>query len=98
MKLKEEDFTKLTENTKPEPMALVWCKRKSGEIVLAFRKDAVFAPKDSSPQNYCNWSGFKTEFGLYLCEGYSLERNISFSDVTVESWCYLAKPDVKGDL
>lgn len=92
MKLKKEDFIKLDAESLPKPNVVVWCMRKDGRVILAFRDANPIAPDGSNPWNYCHWRAFGFDGGELIAECGSLDYNTSFSDVTVDSWASFTQP------
>jgi len=86
------EFIKLSKEFLPKPNTLVWCKRKRGGIYLAMRVDAPISENPDSSR-YCHWHGTVQYSGQYSAntDGVYFDRN--FSDVTVESFCYVETPD-----
>lgn len=66
----------------PDPNHLVWCKRKTGQIYLAYRHDMPISTRDHEPWSNCYWYGRQWhDLGCF-----SNNTLHNFSDVTVESW------------
>lgn len=84
------EFTKLTENTLPEPNKLIWIKRKSGGIYLGHRLDQPISTDEDASIN-CHWYGNPEHCMLYT-ERSELKFRHNFSDVTVEGWAELVTP------
>lgn len=88
------DFIKLSGESLPIPNRLVWCKRKRGEIYLATRLDREMSTNDD-PSCDCFWHGFPYDGVHFKTNGGDLEHSTNFSDVTVESFCYVERPENK---
>jgi len=86
------EFIKLSKESMPKPNTLVWCKRKSGGIYLAMRIDSPIS-EDQDAWNNCHWYGMISEHVKYSANSNGICFDRNFSDVTVESFCYVETPD-----
>ncbi len=84
------EFKKI-EDELPEPHVLVWCLRQNGRVHLATRREGPLAPTDSNPATNTLWYGFPEVKGRFQANRGVIRYNRSFSDVTVEGWCYFKK-------
>ena len=77
----------------PVPNSIVWCrrdKRFSQTIYLAVRKGKPLST-NPDPSRDCHWWGSAYKEGSQFPLDFHASSN--FSDITVEAWAYVVRPD-----
>lgn len=86
-------FVPLDENNIPRPNTLLLCKRKTGGIYIAVRKDKPLST-NPDPSHNCFWNGDCIDNGFIYADDNLIDFRFAFSDITVDSWSYLLGQDL----